>query len=98
MADDLSQLEKIAGRFEAASERLADALARQHTTGSVNSNITLNAGGMALWLAVSACGVMLAVNLCLAVMLINHDRKIDDLRHVLNAIYMMAPNLKPKEE
>ena len=96
MGDDMSRLVDVAERFEQASERLAKALS-QGNSGN-QSTITLNAGGIGVWMAVSACFVMLSVNICLAVILINHDRKIDDLEHYIQAIYMMAPSLKPEDK
>jgi len=62
-----------------------------------NSTITVNAGGLGIWVAVAACAVMLGVNLFLAVIVIDHGRKIDDLNDYLTAVCMMAPHLKPKD-
>lgn len=84
-------------RFERAAAKLSEALAAAPTNTGNQSTITLNAGGVGVWIAVSACAVMLAMNLCLLVMLVNHDRKIDDIGHYVQAIYMIAPQLKPKE-
>lgn len=84
-------------RFEAAVDRFAEALGRQGNSGN-QSTITLNAGGVGVWIAVSACAVMLAVNVMLVAVVVSHDRKIDDLKHYLNAVYMMAPHLKPEEK
>ena len=97
MADEISRLADVATRFEQASNRLAQALSNQGNSGN-QSTITINAGGAAVWLAVSAAAVMLALNLALMVMLVNHDRKIDELEHYVNAIYMLAPHLKPQEK
>lgn len=83
-------------RFERAVARFSEALAASSNTGN-QSTITLNAGGVGVWIAVSACAVMLAINLGLVVMLVSHDRKIDDMEHYINAIYMMAPSLKPEK-
>ena len=83
-------------RFERAVARFSEALASSSNSGN-QSTITLNAGGVGVWIAVSACAVMLAINVALAVMLVNHDRKIDDMEHYINAIYQAAPQLKPKE-
>lgn len=96
MADDMAKLVDVASRFEQASERLAQALVANGNSGN-QSTINLNAGGVGVWLAVSACAVMLAVNMVLIVLLVNHDRKIDDMEHYINAIYMMAPSLKPEK-
>ncbi len=82
-------------RFERAVDRLSAALSTPANTGN-QSTITLNAGGIGVWIAVSACAVMLAVNIALLAMLVSHDRKIDDLTHYINAIYMIAPSLKPE--
>lgn len=84
-------------RFEAAVDRFAEALNKPGNTGN-QSTVTINAGGAAVWIAASAVAVMLALNLALMVMLVNHDRKIDDLEHYINAIYMLAPSLKPQEK
>jgi hypothetical protein len=83
--------EKIA-RLERAVAALAEAM-RPANTGN-QSTITLNAGGVGVWIAVSACAVMLAVNVVLVVTLVSHDRELDDLRHYVNATYMMAPELQ----
>ena len=60
--------------------------------------ITVNAGGVGVWISTTACVVMLAINLGLMFMLFSHDRKIERMQDHLNAIYMMAPQLKPNEE
>lgn len=96
MADGLPGDEDVA-RFARAVEQLDDVLTRTGGNSGNQSTITLNAGGAAVWVAVTACAVMLAVNLMLVAIVVSHDRKIDDLRHVLNAIYMMAPHLKPEK-
>lgn len=82
-------------RLEAAVNKFADTAAKlSHNSGN-QSTITFNAGGIGVWLAVSSCAVMLALNMALLAAVMNHDRKIDDLRHVLSAIYMIAPSLQP---
>lgn len=62
------------------------------------AKIEVNAGSLGVWACVTACIAMLVLNIALLVMLVNHDRKIDDLSHYLNAIYMAAPHLKPPEK
>jgi hypothetical protein len=42
--------------------------------------------------------LMLGLNVALLAIVVNHERKIDDLTHYLNAIYMAAPHLKPPEK
>lgn len=84
--------EKLA-RFERAANRLAEAFP-QNTS---QSTITISAGGVGVWLAVTACAAMMVMNLALLAMWVTHDRKIDALQHYLNAVYMMAPHLKPED-
>lgn len=101
MGDELQQVKQVVGemesRFDHAMQRLTECLDRQATNSS-HSTITFNAGGLGVWLAASACAVMLAVNMVLVVVIASHDRKIDDLSHYLNAIYMIAPQLKPEDK
>lgn len=62
------------------------------------AKIEVNAGGVGLWIVCTMCFMMMAMNIGLLVMFINHDRKIDDLGDYVNAIYMMAPSLKPEDQ
>ena len=62
-----------------------------------NAVININAGGIGIWIATTSCIVMLALNIALLVILSGHDRKIERMQDHLNAIYMMAPQLKPEE-
>lgn len=80
-------------RFEAAVDRFAEALSRPGNTGN-QSTITLNAGGVGVWIAVSCCAVMLAVNVVLVGIIVSHERKLDDLADYIHAIYMAAPSLR----
>jgi hypothetical protein len=95
MADEMSGAAEELRRLERAVD-LFTAAAPHNRIGN-QSTISVNAGGVGVWLAASACAVMLAANLALVAMLISHDRKIDDLRHHLTAIYMLAPHLTPEE-
>ena len=83
---------------ESALERVRrdlDAILPKNASTSV---IAVNAGGVGVWIATTACVVMLAVNLGLMFMLFSHERKIERMQDHLNAIYMMAPSLKPADE
>lgn len=84
-------------RFERAVARFSEALSSPAANSGNQSTITLNAGGVGVWIAVSACAVMLAMNLALLAMLVTHDRKIDELQDYIHAVYMMAPQLKPEK-
>jgi len=96
MADGLPGDEDVA-RFARAVEQLDDVLTRTGGNSGNQSTITLNAGGAAVWVAVTACAVMLAVNVMLVGTIISHERKLDDLADYIHAIYVMAPSLKPEK-
>ena len=72
-----------------------DAILPRNTS---KSEINVNAGGVGIWIATTACLVMLAVNIFLVALLSMHDRKIDDLNHIVSAIYMVSPELKERIE
>lgn len=79
-------------------ERL-EKLAKEGSRGvSSASHITVNAGGIGVYIAVTCCAVMLAVNIFLIAIIVNHERKIDDLGDYIHAIYMVAPQLKPESK
>lgn len=95
---DAEELERFAEQVDRV-DRIARALpAAVHSGGTGHANISVNAGGLGVWVAMTCCLVMLAVNVLLVVILVNHDRKIDDLNSYLTAIYMMAPHLKPPDK
>ena len=79
-------------------ERL-EKLAKEGSRGvSSASHITVNADGIGVYIAVTCCAVMLAVNVLLIAIIVNHERKIDDLGDYIHAIYMVAPSLKPESK
>lgn len=70
--------------------------------GNGTASVTVNAGGMGLWAAVTACLMTLAAcvpsMVILSVMVVDQGRKIDRLQDHVNVIYRATPALKPKEE
>jgi hypothetical protein len=64
---------------------------------SSHANVNVNAGGMGVWVSSTCCIVMLACNIFLAVLLMDHSRQLSDLRDYLNVIYRVAPHLKPDQ-
>lgn len=72
------------------------ALANPQPVKGGNSTVTINAGGAGVWIAVTCCMVSFVMNVALAVAFISHDREIERLEDYLQAIYMMAPHLKPE--
>lgn len=67
-------------------------------TATGNATITVNAGGVGVWVACTAAILSCALTVILTVFYIDQARRIDDMKDYLNAIYMMAPHLKPPEE
>lgn len=60
------------------------------------STITVNAGGIGVWISVTCCGIMLACNLFMIALYVDQQQQIRDLSDYLTAIYAMAPHLKPE--
>lgn len=80
-----------------AAERLEQASRNLSGTGGNQATITLNAGGIGVWIASTCCVVMLACNVFLLALYLDQQRQIAALNEYLSAIYMLAPTLKPKE-
>lgn len=78
------QIAKSSGRFPDMS-----------ATGGA-STITVNAGGIGVWISVTCCGIMLACNLFMIALYVDQQQQIRDLSDYLTAIYAMAPHLKPE--
>lgn len=89
-AGDMERLVRAVERLEQSSDRL-------YGLGS-NANITFNSGGIGLWIAVTCCVVMLALSICLGAGLAVLFQKYDRMQDHLSAIYMMAPQLRPRED
>lgn len=69
-----------------------------HRNGTQNvTQVTFSAGGFGLWIAVTACLMMLVLNVVLGVLYLDLSRKLDRMQDHLSAIYVIAPSLKPKE-
>lgn len=100
--DDMSELKnklaQMETQFDATMNRTIDCLSKAQNTASNQSTISINAGGVGVWVATTACAVMLAVNVMLVGIIVSHERKLDDLSDYIHAIYMMAPSLKPAEK
>jgi hypothetical protein len=91
MADMADKLDQASSRLEGAAKALAG-----FNTGN-QSQIHINAGGIGVWLACTACAVMLAVNLFLVALYLDQQQQIRQLGEYLQAAYMMAPQLKPEK-
>lgn len=83
------------------SERLAEVLTGiaevlRSNRPSSNQAITINGGGLGVWIASLCCAVMLGMSVMGGVAFFTMQRQINDLQHYLQAIYMQAPDLRPK--
>ena len=59
------------------------------------STVTINGGGIGVWIATVCCAVMLGISIIGAAVIIDQGRRISDLNDYLAAIYMQAPHLRP---
>lgn len=89
----LDRLEGIVGRGERA-------LGTKATGGSMA--VSINAGGIGVWVATTCCVVMVCCGLIGALWVSyefkRYDEKITALEDYIHAIYMAAPSLKPPEK
>lgn len=99
LAQNIERLESKLGTIDALTGRNSNTAA---------SNVTLNAGGIGVWLAVSACAVSVAVTIVAVIFgalaiselgrqINDQGRQVGRAQDHLTAIYMMAPHLKPKD-
>lgn len=102
---DVERFAKAVVGFQGFIDQLKD-------NGSSNSNtstIQVNAGGIGVWIAATCCAVMFAIMASMSLFAVYLFQTQNEKIHVLesgqskmqdylNAIYQMAPNLKPKDE
>lgn len=86
-----------ADRIDSALGRLADYRA------SVASSavIRVDAGSFGLWFSATCCAIMVVVAILMGLFggfyLQDQDKRLDKMQDYLNAIYVQAPQLQPKE-
>lgn len=90
MDPELTELAIALNRFSDRIDRLERV--------SANSNVSINAGGVGVWISALAAVVCFVLAMVLMLLFVDQSRKIDDLRHHLTAIYMQAPHLKPQDD
>ena len=94
---DKQEVDEVLERIEKAGNSLNPA---SNSVG--NSIINVNAGGIGIWVTVSACALMFVMNIFLIIgmglIVLNQSRKNDELASYITAIYMMAPQLKPQDK
>lgn len=70
-------------------------VASTNTNGTQNNATwNVNAGGVGVWLCVTACAVMFALTVVLGVLFIDLSRKYDRMQDYYNIILQHAPELK----
>lgn len=88
---DVSRLADALERFSRKADQLMDS-GNQNT-----AKIEINAGGVGVWIATTACCVMVAVAMFMGLWLVDLSRRVSEMDNYLNAIYMMAPHLKKED-
>jgi len=98
--DEKSQIQ----RFESATEKLDRALEFYQevhkplpNSNSSASNIHVNAGGLGIWVCSTFCALCLMASLFTLYVVSEIKQNDRDQGNQLNAIYMMAPHLKPEK-
>jgi hypothetical protein len=90
--DTLSAVERNAESIKGTLEKMQVDRSSQSV-----SSLNVNAGGVGVWIATTACCVMIAVGLLLGLWVVDLSRKVERLEDYLQAIYAQAPYLKPKD-
>lgn len=83
-------------------DRLEGALRRLSTnTGGNTATISVQAGGIGLWICVTCCAVMFALTVAIVVVggiaYTSTQQRLDRMQDYISSIYQIAPQLKPKE-
>lgn len=99
MSDDFERLLTLMDEVEEMARTLKPQVGDSSRS---TSTITINAGGMGVWVAAwiaSICCTACLVAMVLGGMWMLHQAKqIDDLNAYLQAIYQQAPSLQPPKE
>lgn len=91
---DVERFADVVQRFESALNRVGPA--QSPVTGQ--SNVNVNAGGIAMWIAATCCCAMLVALWVGSLWVVDHGQRISNLEAYLTAIYTQAPYLKPPEK
>lgn len=87
----------FARTLDGISDVLRDVRETTTRTNGVSS-ITINGGGLGVWIATCCCCVMLGISIIGAAVIIDQGRRIGELNAYLSAIYAQAPSLRPPKE
>ena len=70
----------------------------ERSRSSNTTTVRIEGGGVGVWIATTACCVMIAVSMLLSLWVVDLSRKVERLSDYLQAIYAQAPQLKPDED
>lgn len=90
-------LQGISREVNGLAAMLQAVLDRAGTTNGGNVTFTVNAGGVALWIAATCAAIALVVLAVVVLLFVDLSRKVDRVTDYQTATYMMAPQLKPKD-
>ena len=94
--DAINRNAETATKLQLVAERLAST--NEGTTASGgNATITVSAGGIGLWIAVTCAAISVVCLLVAVAFMVDLSRKVDRVTDYQTATYMIAPQLKPKE-
>lgn len=79
-----------------AMNRFSDRVDALNKAGT-HQNVTLSGGSLGVQVASFCAGISFVMFLVMLALYVGHDRKIERMQDHLNAIYMMAPHLKPED-
>lgn len=94
---------------DVTADRIVRDLLMPYARNDSNATITIHAGGVGVWIAAACCAVMLAAGLIAAFWVSREFTRLDRendarreeamrMQSYLSAIYVRAPELKPKDE
>jgi hypothetical protein len=96
MASQENELREQLDRLEGLGNTWLKGLSRNDR--SSNAIITINAGGIGIWIVSCFAAFMTGCTIFMAVTVVGQQHQIDRMNDYLNAIYQIAPNLKPKDK
>lgn len=93
-AADAEKLKKAIEKLTASADRVAGS---GISVGGFKNSNNINLGGMGVWVCVTCVLIMLVVIFYQSADVLDLRRKYDRMQDHLSAIYMMAPQLRPKD-
>lgn len=91
----MDQLPDEVTEMKTAVAELARSLGIPVGNGNAVSTITVNAGGIGVWIASICCAMMLGMAIVGGALILDQQRQLSDLHDYLAAIYAQAPQLQP---